>query len=246
MSFFSNGAINRVNLHTGVQALAQSGGGIFFVVFLVRNGVAVPLALCAMAGIVLARLALRPLILPLARRLGIKPLLILGTLILAAQYPLLAQVRGVGGALALLCAVAAVGEVFYWTSYNAYFAAIGDAEWRGAQIGAREALTSAAGIAAPLLGAWALVTFGPRAMFAGVGVLQALAALPLIGAPNVAVPASAPRAFAAARLGAILQGADGWFDSCFIFVWQIALFVSLGASFAASAKEWFSVRGVSA
>jgi hypothetical protein len=232
-AFLRNNAINRVNLHSGVQALAQSGGGIFFVVFLVRSGVAIPIALLAMAGIVLVRLALRPAILPLARRFGIKPLLILGTLLLAAQYPLLAQVAGIGGALALLCAVAAVGEVFYWTSYNAYFAAIGDAAQRGAQIGAREALTSVAGIVAPLLGAWALVRFGPHAMFAGVGALQAAAALPLLGVPNVTVQAAAPRAFAAARLGAILQGADGWFDAFFIFVWQIALFASLGASFAA-------------
>ena len=69
-AFFRNDAINRVNLHTGIQALAQSGGGIFFVVFLVRSGVAIPIALLAMAGIVLARLALRPAILPLARRFG--------------------------------------------------------------------------------------------------------------------------------------------------------------------------------
>jgi hypothetical protein len=123
--------------------------------------------------------------------------------------------------------------VFYWPTYNAYFAAIGDAEHRGKQIGAREAIASVVGILAPLLGAWALVTLGPGLAFAGVGLIQALAALPLIGAPNVAVKAQAPGAFRAARLGAILAATDGWFDAWYIIVWQIALFVSLGESYSA-------------
>jgi hypothetical protein len=88
-------------------------------------------------------------------------------------------------------------------------------------------------IIAPLLGAWALLTLGPSVSFAAVGMIQALAALPLIGAPNVAVKASAPGAFRAARLGAILAATDGWFDAWYIIVWQIALFVSLGESFSA-------------
>ena len=55
----------------------------------------------------------------------------------------------------------AVGDVFYWPSYHAYFAALGDAEQRGQQVGAREALAAVVGIGAPLIGAWALVTVGP-------------------------------------------------------------------------------------
>jgi len=233
MAFLRNDAVNRVNLHYGVQALAQSGGGVFFVVFLVRAGLSVPAALTTMAAILTVRFTLRPAMLPLAVRWGLKPLLICGTIVMAAQYPLLAEVHGVGGALAALCLAAALGEILYWPTYNAYFAAIGDAEHRGHQIGAREALVSVAGILAPLLGGWALATLGPRPMFAGVGLVQALAAVPLIGAPNVAIKRTAPGAFRAARLGVILATTDGWFDACFILVWQIALFVSLGENFSA-------------
>ena len=43
----------------------------------------------------------------------------------------------------------------------------------------------------------------------------------------------APGALQAARLSAGIVAADGWFDACFIFVWQVALFVSLGESIAA-------------
>jgi hypothetical protein len=68
-------------------------------------------------------------------------------------------------------------------------------------------------------------------MFAAVGLVQALAALPLIGLPNVAVAAKAPGAFRAARAGFVLIATDGWFDVCYINVWQIALFLALAQDF---------------
>lgn len=230
MAFLRNDAVNRVNLHSGIQALAQGAGSIFFLVFLLRAGVSVPAALTAQAAILLGRFVLRPAILPLARRWGLKPLLIIGTVAVAFQYPLLAEVRGVGFMLLVLCVVASVGETLYWVSYHAYFSALGDAEHRGHQIGAREALVAVVGVVAPLLGAWALVTLGPRWMFAAVGLVQALAALPLIGAPNVPVKRSAPGAFRAARPAALLIMFDGWFDAFYIVVWQVALFVALRES----------------
>jgi hypothetical protein len=55
MAFLRNDAINRVKVHSGIQALAQGAGGIFFLVFLVRAGVAVPVALTAQAGILFLR-----------------------------------------------------------------------------------------------------------------------------------------------------------------------------------------------
>ena len=233
MAFLRNDAVNRVNLHYGVGALARAGGGVFVLVFLLRAGVPVAVALLAQAAIQVIRLLLRPAILPMAKRWGVKPVLIAGTVALAVQYPVLAEVHGVGWELAALCAAAAVGEVLYWPTYHAYFSAIGDAEHRGHQIGAREALVSVAGIAAPLLGAWALVAAGPRPMFAAVGLVQALAALPLIGAPDVAVEPEAPGGFRAARLGVVLTALDGWFDGWFFHVWRIVLFVTLGESVAA-------------
>jgi len=233
MAFFGNDAVNRVNVHSAIQAFAQAGGGVFVLVFLLRGGLSVTAALLVMAAILSVRFALRPLILPLAKRWGLKPLFILGTLVLAIQYPVVATVQGIGIPLVAFCLVAAIGEILYWPTYNAYFASIGDAEHRGHQIGAREAFVAVAGIVAPLLGGWALVSFGPHPMFAAFGLVQALAVVPLIGAPDVAVRQSAPGAFHAARLGAMLYATDGWFDAAFFFVWQITLFVSLGQDFSA-------------
>jgi hypothetical protein len=232
MAFFRNDAINRVNLHTGIQALAQGAGGIFFLVFMVHAGVSVPVALLAQSAILALRFALRPVLLPLAKRFGLKPLVVAGTLALAVQYPILAEVDGIGGVLIALVVAAAVGEVLYYPAYNAYFAALGDAEHRGHQVSAREALVAGVSIAAPVLGTWALVTFGPRPMFAAVGLIQALAVLPLAGVAGVPVKAQAPGALRWGRPGIVLYALDAWFDAWFFMVWPIALFLAVEESFA--------------
>lgn len=228
MAFLRNDAINRVNLHSSIQAISEAGAMVFFVVYLVRVGVPVPTALLSMAGIFAGRFAVRPLILPLARRWGLKPLLIFGAVMLGAQFPILALVHGVGPPLLVLCVVSAIGDIFYWPTYHAYFAALGDAEHRGHQVSARQAAVSIVGIGAPLAGAWTLATLGPTWMFSIFGLIQALSALPLLGAPNVAVAAEAPGALKSARVGMALFAADGWNAACFGITWQIALFLSLG------------------
>jgi hypothetical protein len=232
MAFFGNDAINRVIVHSGVKALAESAGGVFFFVYLLKAGLTVEAALLAQAAIFTLRFALRPAMLPLAVRFGVKPLLMAGTVLMALQYPLLTLVHGVGPALAVVCAAAGVGELVYYLAGNAYWAMVGDIEHRGQQTAARESLVALVGIVGPLAGGAALIRFGPGPVFAAVGLVQALAALPLIGLPNVAVAPKAPGAFRAARAGFLLIATDGWFDVCYIHVWQIALFLALAQSFA--------------
>jgi hypothetical protein len=231
MAFFSNDAINRVILHSGVKALAESAGGVFFFVYLLKVGLSIEGTLLAQVGIFTLRFALRPAVLPLAVRFGVKPLVVAGTFLLALQYPLLALVRGVGPALVAACAMGGLGGLVYYLAGNTYWAVVGDAEHRGQQTAARESLMAVIGIVAPLAGAAALVRFGPGPMFAATGLVLSLAALPLIGLPNAAVAAKAPGAFRAARSGFYLIATDGWFDACYVYVWQIALFLSLAQSF---------------
>lgn len=233
MAFLANRAVNRVHAHSGLVALAQGAGGLFFFVFLLRVGVPVPAALLTQAAVVAGRFVVRPWLLPLAKRYGVKTLLIAGCVAMALQYPLLAYVHGIDAALVTVIVVSGLAEVLYWMSYNAYYAAIGDAEHRGHQIAAREALMAVIGIVAPLLGAWMLLSLGPLWAFSLVGLVQLAAVAPILGAPQVAVKAQAPGALAAARPAFLMMVADGWFDSCWLFVWQIALFVALKQSFSA-------------
>ena len=233
MAYFRNATVNLLNVHYGIHCLALSGGGAFFLVFLLQSGVPAPGVLAALAAILLGRLVIRPSVLVLARRVGLKPLVIAGTIATGLQFPVLAEVHGVGPALFALCALSSVGDTFYWTTYHAYFAALGDAEHRGHQIGAREAIAAVVGIVGPLAAGWALTALGPRAAFGATAVVLMLGALPIMWTPNVKVAWTAPGALKASVPGALMFAADGWIASGYHFVWQIALFLALGESFSA-------------
>jgi len=129
--------------------------------------------------------------------------------------------------------MSAIGDTVYWSSYHAYFAAMGDNEHRGHQIGAREAIAALTGIVSPLIAGWLLVTFGAQVAFGVTGLIVACSAAPLLWTPDVRVPRRAPGAFRPALLGFLLFAADGWMAAGWIFAWQIALFVTLGESYLA-------------
>ena len=231
MSFFANDAINRVNLHNTVQALAQGVGGVFVFVYLLKAGVSAPLVLCTIAGMTAGRFVMRPAVLVLARRHGLRATLVLGTILEAAIFLLLPVVHGPGVVLLVIIAVSALGSVFYWTSLHAASSELGDAEHRGRQVAVGTAASAVMNIAAPWLGGWALGAVGPALTFGMVALLQVAAIAPLLG---LAIPPVAETAFGWRRPGlvVVLQVAEGWFGAAFYNVWQIALFVTLGEHFA--------------
>lgn len=232
MSFLGNNAINRVNLHTTIQALAQGAGGVFVFVYLLKAGVPTPLVLRTVAAMTFGRFVLRPTVLVVARRHGLRATLVLGTVMEAAIFPLLPFVHGPGPMLLVVIAVSAFGSVFYWTSLHAYTALLGDAEHRGAQIGVGAAAAAMTNIVAPWAGGWALAALGPAPTFGLVALVQVLAIIPLLGAPSPRIAETATGDWRAARLAVVLQASDGWFGAGFYYVWQIALFVTLGEHFA--------------
>src|ERR1700730_5341824 len=96
MAFFRNDTVNLLNLHYGIHSLALSGGGAFFTAYLLAAGVPAPAVLASLALILAGRFVIRPFILAPARRWGLRPLVIAGTVLCGLQYPLLAEVHGVG------------------------------------------------------------------------------------------------------------------------------------------------------
>ena len=233
MAFFRNRSVNLLNLHSALHAIVLSGGGAFYTVYLLRSGLSIARVFVVIALILFARFLIRPLVILAAARWGLRRVLIAGTLLSALQYPLLAEVRGVGIVLAALIALAAVGEMLYWTTYHAYFAMLGDNDLRGHQIGAREAIGAVVGIASPLLAGWLLVAFGPRVAFGVTGAIAALAAAPFFWTPDVAVRWRAAGVLSAAVPGVLLFMCDAWIAVGLWVVWQLALFVTLGESFIA-------------
>jgi hypothetical protein len=227
VAFFRNSSINLLNLHYGIHCIALNGGGAFYAIYLLKSGVPVPGVFVSLALILVGRLVIRPIVIDLAARWGLRAMVVVGTALSALQYPFLAEVHGVGATLAGLIAISAVADTVYWSTYHAYFAALGDDDLRGRQIGVREAIATVVGIASPLLTGWMLVAFGPRVAFGTTSGITALAALPLLWAPNVEVRRRVPGVFRAAVIGTLLFVADGWVAAGYVFVWQIALFVSL-------------------
>jgi MFS transporter, DHA1 family, inner membrane transport protein len=233
VAFFRNSAVNLLNLHYGLHCITLYGGGAFFLVYLLKVGLSVPRVLVSLALILVGRFAVRPLVIPLAARWGLRAMLVAGTLLSALQYPVVAEVHGIGVTLLALIAVAAVGDMLYWTTYHAYFAALGDNELRGHQIGAREAIAAVVGIISPVVAGWILVAFGPRAAFGATSIVTGLAALPLLRTPEVCTVRRVPGVFKAALPGTLVFMADGWLAVGFWFAWQLALFLSLRESFLA-------------
>ena len=187
LAFFRNNSINLLNVHYGIHWIAETGGAAFFAIYLLKSGVPVPGVFVSLALILLGRFVIRPVVIGFAIRWDLRAMVIAGTVLSALQYPLLAEVHGVGVALVGLIAMSALGGTVYWTTYHAYFAALGDDNLRGQQIGVREAGAALVGIASPLLTGWMLVAFGPRVAFGATSVIAALAALPLLWTPKVKV-----------------------------------------------------------
>ncbi|MSP31869.1 MAG: hypothetical protein EXR03_03475, partial [Pseudolabrys sp.] len=136
MMFFANRDINRLAVHAALVSLAWSLAGIFFTVYLLRAGLPLAQIFLAAAAILSLRFVLRPLVVILALRIGMRHAFILGTFLSAFQFPAIAPVDGVGAALVLFVVVSSLAQVFYWTCFHAYFSALGDIDHRGKQIGA--------------------------------------------------------------------------------------------------------------
>jgi hypothetical protein len=233
MAYLKNGAVNLLSLHYGLHALAMNGAGVFWAVYLLKAGVPAPAVFGSLALLLGTRFLFRPAILLVAPRFGLRALVIFGAVLGALPYAILPHVHGVDLALLALCIVSAIADTFYWTSYHAYFAALGDTEHRGKQISAREALAALTGIVGPLLVGWTLVTLGPQVAFGAAAVAQAISALPFLWTPDVAVKPAAPNALRTALPGMVMFATDGWIYACSGYAWQIALFVALGESFTA-------------
>ena len=231
MPFFRNSAINLLNLHYGIHAIVLNGADAFFLIYLLKTGIPIPGVLVSLALIMLCRFIMRPFAIPLGIRFGLRILVIAGTLLTALTYPMLAAVHGVGPALAVVIMLAAVGSTLYWTAYHAWFALLGDDEHRGQQIGAREALAAIVSILSPVLTGWLLIVFGPMVAFGANAIIGAASVLPLLFAPDAPVPPQVTGVVRAAIPAMLLFAADGCLGTGNIFVWQIALFVSVHQNF---------------
>jgi MFS family permease len=228
MAFFANRGINRLALHIGLHQFAWCTSGVFFGVYLLRSGLPPAVIFLTGGATLLLRFLIRPVILFVVPRLGLRRTLVIGTLFSALQYPAIGFVHGAGGALAVFASIGAIAGIFYWPCYHAFFAAIGDAHFRGSQIGIRQLAMGLAAVIGPVLGGLMLTAFGPWIAFGTAAAIEVAAILPLLGVNAPPVPRLSPRgAYAAARTGVLLFATDGWIICCVAIAWDLIVFRAL-------------------
>lgn len=230
--FFANRAVNRLAVHTALQQLAWCMSGAFFGVYLLRAGLAPSVLFLASAGVLTLRFVLRPLVLLVAPRIGLRYTLVIGTLLTALQYPAVGLVRGADATLALFCLIGALAGVFYWPCYHTFFAALGDREYRGSQVGVRQVLMGIAAVVGPAAGGVMLARFGPWVAFGTAAAAQALAAVPLFAVHEPPLAQRSPRgAYAVSWSGVRLFATDGWMLAGAALAWDITMFRALQSRF---------------
>jgi MFS transporter, DHA1 family, inner membrane transport protein len=233
MATFKNKTFNLVYVHAALQALVMSGGEGFAFVYLLKAGISTSVVLMCIAAMFASRLLFRKAVLPVALRFGLRNTLIVSIIVEGASYLLLPMVTGLGPLLYLYLAVWAASSSFYWTTYHAYVAQIGNSEHSGAQVSAMEFFGMLAGIASPLLMGFLLTWFNPWAGFGFVALAMVLAAVPFMFGPDVKIVAHVELDSRPSFAAQLLMFADGLRAACAHFLWLIVLFLTLNSNFAA-------------
>lgn len=220
--------VRRFALHVALGSLAWGLSNAFSAVFLLRAGLEPAQVFLVFAAVNALRFALRPIVLAVAPRIGVRCTLILGAVIIALSYPALALVHGAGIGLLTFVIASSLGQVFYYTTYHVFFAALTDDGRFGMQVGLFQALGIVTAVVGPAAGGLLLETRGPWLSF-GMACLIALAGVaPLLGIAEPQVARQTPRgAYAAAKNGARLYFTDGWIQVSLTSAWSIVLFQAL-------------------
>jgi MFS family permease len=223
--------MQRVYVHAGLQSFVEASGGIFVAGFLVAQGLSYPAALVSTALILLSRFALRGLLLPLAQRVGLRTLLLIGVAIRAGSFLMLPHITSIGPLLGLFLMVTGLGSVLYWTGWHAFVSALGDSAKGGRQVSIQQATSAIVGIVAPAIGGFLLARAGPQVSFGVIAAIQLLAAIPLLAAPNPQIARDVRLDRNIARFGQRLYFNEGFHAGCGVVIWNLALFASLGEHF---------------
>jgi hypothetical protein len=233
MGFFAGRPFRLVYVHAGLQAFAMYGGEAFAFVYLLTAGIPAPVVLLAIAAMFGSRMIFRQLVLPMVRRIGLRRALAVSVLAEAATYPILSQITGTGPLLVVYLTLWAFSSSLYWTTYHTWVALMGDNHARGRQTSGVEVIGMIMGIAAPAATGLLLTTFSPLVAFGLVAVAMAVSALPVLKGPDLAIAPEAEMPAETRREARLILFADGLRTGSFHFTGLIALFLTLGSSFAA-------------
>jgi MFS transporter, DHA1 family, inner membrane transport protein len=233
MATFKNKSFNLIYVHAALQAFVMNAGEGFAFVYLLKAGITTSVVLLCIALMFASRLFFRMAVVPCALRFGLRNTLIVSVVVEGVSYLLLPAINSVGALLYLYLALWAASSSFYWTTYHAYVAQIGNNENRGAQVSAMEFFGMISGIAAPLIMGFMLTWFNPWIGFGLVAFAMVLAAVPFLFGPHIEISKNASVPIQSGNTARLLMLTDGIRSASTHFVWLIALFLTLGSSYVA-------------
>ena len=225
--------IDRIFGHVALFQLSINMGTAFSVAFLLRQGLAEWLVMLAMGVSLALRFLLRPLVLWLAPAIGLRRTAITGVILMAAPLVATPAVEGLDAALASYIVSMALGECVYWTSFHSCFASAASSGKLGGQVGFRQAVQAMTGVLGPPLGGLLLTYAGSWTGFVAAALVRLLSAAPLVGLaePPPVKRDPPPRAWSAARFGALVFLSDGWVFCSAALPWSMVIFTSTGERF---------------
>ena len=233
--------MNRLTLHSLFSGLAWCMCGVFSTAYLLRNGVLPAQIFLAWSAILVLRLMLRPIVLFVVPRFGLRVAFVLGTFLFGFQFMFLPMVQGVGIGLALFCLATALSQVIYYTCYHVFYASLGDIDHRGSQIGARQAVSALAVVLGPLAGGLSLTLLGPWPAFGAAFMYKWLRSYRCFMLPSQRLNRTRRgNAYSEAKIGFRLFFADGWIQMSSATAWSILMFQALGERYDESRRLAFS------
>jgi MFS family permease len=215
----------RLQVHSALSQLAISMSAIFSAAYLLKMGLTPGQVFISYAAIFVLRALFRPVIIPMMPVLGMRKMLIAGTVLIAGQYGAIAFVTGVDWTLYAYIGFTAFSNMLYWTVYHPVFAAAGEFHDRGKQLGARQAITALTGIFGPLLSGLLLNYVGAWAAFGAATIVSLVSIWPILGIRDYPVATTTPPGTLRAAIPcALLFLSDGFLWLCAGMAWSMLLF----------------------
>jgi MFS transporter, DHA1 family, inner membrane transport protein len=224
-----------LTVHCVLWSLAMSLANGFVGAYLLRLGFGIASTILLYALLLVVRFALRAVMLPIVRRLGMHRTMLLGGFIVAFQFlPLIWADQPLW--LGAWIMIVSIGECLYWPIFHAATAVCGGGGRRGRQIAWRQMASTVISVAGPVAGGFLLTNLGPKSEFGIATILCIISTTPLLWMGQIdlgPVPNIRQSVICADRIGWYAFAADGWMCAGTGIAWSLILFTALGSSYGA-------------
>ncbi|MFA4942997.1 MAG: hypothetical protein WC564_05170 [Patescibacteria group bacterium] len=225
-SFFKNKTINLLNLHAGLHRFSNNIFDTFGAIYLIRLGLSFPVVALAWAGSCTIRFFLRPLSVMFSKKIGLRKALVFGVVVNSGIFFVLSQINGLNFWLYFYMLYLALSDITYWLPYHSYYAAAGDTNLRGKQVGMQLGFTSVMRMIAPLVGGILIATTSFSSLYIVATIVMLTSAFPLFFTKNISPGKDINWREALRSIdkrGLVMQAGDGILYM-HGFIWTIVLF----------------------